>query len=600
MPLRSVGTLLALFGLVLPAHAQAEQVQLANHELIAAALEGQGVLFLRRQDTYSFTLKSQPLTLTRLDDGGRLVIKASITRTAPLDPLNVETALDCKSGVTSADIQKFIAQFGKEVEAFRSAAAAAPALKKEMSAATNKQKVPVAIRAGSDDKELIIHFPTSVPPERAETAWKIIWDMETGKQAGEQGFKTVRKNFPNVKKGGPAKDKDAKDKKDAKGGDAKDPDAKKDDAKEKKDAKQPAQPAEKIVPGFGFWRDNSVILFKIKKAYYKPGPKAEWIQVLEDAHPQEFYVPYYFVNTRFFDLRDVGNYVELSEKEGGNTSQLLSKSKRVMAELRDRGVAYKHGNITRRGEEFTLWANFAAGNYTYMVEFGFHDDGTIVFRHAPTGWNYYSHFNASHMHGSYWRVGIKLGPEGKNTKNQVQIVRLPGTKEAQGDPKGKLAFEDVKNECFVDWKAEEFTRIRVTNPDYSIVPKQKDGPLPIAYDLVSIVQGVAKHERFKDERFTLHPFWITRHDCPEKMYVNLGNYFLDADGKANEKVLPLEGKNVTIWHSSAGLHTPRAEDGITGPGGSNINNGQATIYWTTFELRPRNLFTKTPLYKVAE
>jgi len=38
-------------------------------------------------------------------------------------------------------------------------------------------------------------------------------------------------------------------------------------------------------------------LFKIKKAYFKPGQQAEWIQVLEDAHPQEFYVPYYFRGT---------------------------------------------------------------------------------------------------------------------------------------------------------------------------------------------------------------------------------------------------------------------------------------------------------------
>jgi hypothetical protein len=59
--------------------------------------------------------------------------------------------------------------------------------------------------------------------------------------------------------------------------------------------------------------------------------------------------------------------------------------------------------------------------------------------------------------------------------------------------------------------------------------------------------------------------------------------------------LPLDKKNVVLWHSSAGLHTPRAEDGILK--GNSTANGQAMIYWTTFELRPRNMFLKTPIYR---
>ena len=42
------------------------------------------------------------------------------------------------------------------------------------------------------------------------------------------------------------------------------------------------------------------------------------------------------------------------------------------------------------------------------------------------------------------------------------------------------------------------------------------------------------------------------------------------------------------------LHVPRAEDGIAQ--GNSLNNGQALVYWTVVELRPRNLFTRTPIY----
>jgi Cu2+-containing amine oxidase len=266
-----------------------------------------------------------------------------------------------------------------------------------------------------------------------------------------------------------------------------------------------------------------------------------------------------------------------------------------MAELRDTGPAYKHGNITRRGEELTLWANFGAANYTYMIEYGFRDDGTIVFRHAPTGYNYYSHFDASHMHGSYWRIGIKLGPDGKNDKNQVFTMRLPMDAKEQGDG-GKLNIKEITKESFVDWHPQEFTRPRISNPDYSIIPAAKDRPaLPISYDLVTTPQGTARHKRFNDEKFTHHDFWITRQDSPEKMYVNLGDYFFDSKGDANPKLRDLDQSNVVVWHSSSALHVPRAEDGIIG--GNSTANGQAMIYWTTFELRPRNLFVKTPIYR---
>ena len=118
--------------------------------------------------------------------------------------------------------------------------------------------------------------------------------------------------------------------------------------------------------------------------------------------------------------------------------------------------------------------------------------------------------------------------------------------------------------------------------------------MPISYDLVTCPQGIARHDRFKDEKFTLHDFWITRHDSPEKMYVNLGSYFFTPNGDVSPKLQELEKKNVVLWHSSSALHVPRSEDGIIG--GNSRNNGQATIYWTTFELRPRNLFLRTPFY----
>ena len=552
-----------VFLLAFPLLAQAQpESGTASPQLITNALRGLNSKFNLVNDHYAVDINDRAFTLYRLEQGQRLLLRASVKGQASLATLNhynerfavttravrheragvmLEVGVDASIGLSEAGLKKTISNFLRQVDSFENylAKAAAdgdnkkePKIEPKVGTRPIRQQPPLQINPNSDDREFVVTFPTN-DPQNWETAWKVIWDMESASKANEQGFK--------------------------------------------------------------FGKGNAAKLFKIKQAYFKTNPKSPWVQVLDDAHPSEFYVPYYFKGTRFYDLKSVGGYTTLSAKEGGAISQTLGKSRLVMAELRDTGVAYKHGSITRRSEELTLWANFGAANYTYMVEYGFRDDGGIVFRHSPTGYNYYAHFDASHMHGSFWRVGMKLGPEGNNTKNTVHVVSLPRSPKEQGDG-GRILIEDVTKESFHDWSPEAFTRIRVTNSDYSVVPAAKDRPaLPISYDLITYPQGIARHRRFKDENFSLHDFWITRHDCPEKMYVNLGNHFFTPNGQPNPRLADLNQENVVLWHSSAGLHVPRAEDGIVA--GNSTANGQATVYWTVFELRPRNMFLRTPIYR---
>jgi primary-amine oxidase len=560
---------------------KAQQATAASAAMIEKALGKLEVPFAKTKDSYTFKLDGRPTVLRSAHDGEKLLIKTALPeRKASLQTINryneerafttravqyategvvLEAGLDCRLGVTPKGVMDFIAGFGQDVRQFDAfladggkapgnqlpegvAEAADPPGKQSVaeraadkpvapgSSAGSTAPIPLTLTPGTDDREILIEFPTTGGAPR-ETAWKIIWGMETGERANKQGFK------------------------------------------------------------FPIDRANALVLFKIKKAFFRPGAKAGWLQVLEDAHPSEFFVPYVFQNTRFFDLRDVGDYVSLDASEGGARSRLLGKDHRVMAELRDRGLAYKHGNVTRRGEELVLWANFAAGNYTYLIEFCFHDDGTIAFKHAPTGYNYLDHFDpAAHMHNCLWRIGVKLGPYGKKANNQVSLIRLPYDPNRLG-PDGKLDIVPISAESAHDWKATEFTRIRVTNPGYTVFPQSDTKPqLPISYDLVPLMQGSARHLRNKDEAFSLHDFWITRADCPEKMYIHLPDYFA---GRANAR--PLAGSDgVVLWHTSSALHVPRGEDGIYA--GNNLDNGQALVSYTTVELRPRNLFLRTPLY----
>jgi primary-amine oxidase len=547
----------------------------ATTELIQAALESMQMPFTRGKDSFQFKLNDRLTTLEIMHNGNKLLIRTALGGTqATLATLNryyeelaittravryaqsgvmLEAGLDCRLGVTAKSLAHFVAGFGKdlrEFEGFLAKAGPAPGTADgvadavdpdEKLATDNKPNstrpvsvkpsvLPLAVTPGSGDKEITVEFPTdgSMPHE---TAWKIRWDMKDGEAAAKEGFK---------------------------------------------------------VDG----RSESPVLFRVKQAFFRPGAKTGWVQVLADAHPSEFYVPYFFQHTRFFDLRYNGTYGELNAKDGGPRSRLLGKDKRVMAEVRDRGLAYKHGDVVRRGEELVLWANFVAGNYTYLIEFCFHDDGTVAFKHAPTGYNFFEHFEtAAHMHNCLWRIGVKLAPAGTGkANNQVSLVKLPYDPKELGED-GKLAIQPIAHESFHDFEPKEFTRLRVSNPSYSVFPASEDRPRPvISYDLVPLTQGIARHHRFDDERFSLHDFWVTRSDCPEKMYIKLPDYF---DSRKTPR--PLAGSDgVVLWHMSSALHVPRGEDGIYA--GNSLKNGQALVSFTNVELRPRNLFAATPLY----
>ncbi len=390
-------------------------------------------------------------------------------------------------------------------------------------------KAPLEFLA-QNQKSFEVKFPTG--DADWETKWKIEWDMETVAQARNAAIE-----FP--------KDRDA----------------------------------------------DAVVLFKIKRAFFKPGKKAPWVQVLEDAHPSELYVPYYFRDTRFFDLKDAGNYVTLDPMEGGPRGTTLGADRLVMAEIRDRGLAYKNGAVSRRAEECVLWANFNAGNYTYLLEFAFMDDGTIAFRHAPTGYNLPSDHNVPHMHNCCWKIGMALGLEGTKIVNTAAVAKWPGNTPTALNKKLEtptFGLDPIKSEGFRDWVPTEFTKIRVSNPTVVLNDPKGPGARPISYDLAPIVHGIARHAR-PDESFSRHDFWITRADSPVTQYIHLGDYF------ARKQPRSLDGGKVVLWHMSSALHVPRSEDGILK--GSSLENGQALAKWTVVELQPRHLFGGTPIYR---
>jgi Cu2+-containing amine oxidase len=196
---------------------------------------------------------------------------------------------------------------------------------------------------------------------------------------------------------------------------------------------------------------------------------------------------------------------------------------------------------------------------------------------GSTGKNYGNHETMGHMHHGCWRIDMNIGDKDHNS---VSIVRRNEVKTGKG--KAEDTVTPLKTEGGVQWKAEEFTRLRIES-------KMKNGQEhEISYELLPLRPGTPRHFG-TDEEFTAFDFWVTPYKFEELYYPSLPLYT-----KKNRSVVDT---NVVVWYMSPAYHLPRDEDGIfvNGRGETEVR-GVAMTTWCGLEMRPRNLFEKSPMY----
>jgi hypothetical protein len=366
-------------------------------------------------------------------------------------------------------------------------------------------------------------------------------------------------------------------------------------------AKGPAETAWGIV-----WSENGHRGLWIEGAWFwrkKPFTWQNRVQVLGRAGLSDIFVPYhtsfpaatgYPDNLRFFDLHFGGlqEAIPADTGECGTISEPLLPSpipgqpaRRVLVkEIRDRGIIWTSDQLARRGEELLVWAVYDAGNYEYVIQYGFRDDGTVTFRLGSTGYNSPQRPFEAHMHNALWQVDINLataaaGPE----HNSVWVME-------HDEPAGSLSATDsmfsFNNglEGFVDWNPEKFTHLNITNT----IAKNAQGN-NISYDLMPMRTGSARHA----EDFSRHDFWVTLTKPGETQFWpgfegwNGASYVTPPE--------PIADSDVTLWYVSSNHHLPRDEDHEYG---QPIRlPGVALLMWSGFDLHPRNLFDDTPLHE---
>jgi hypothetical protein len=331
----------------------------------------------------------------------------------------------------------------------------------------------------------------------------------------------------------------------------------------------------------------------ITGAWFKRDLSEDWMKVLHDARLADLFVPYHrHSQIRFFDLTGFSfPLAEVKAEDAGATGTIMppfqgDEYPTVVREIRDRGVVWKdYVNGVRRGREMVLWAGLEAGNYMYLMQYGFQDDGTITFRVGATGQNLPGARKEPHMHDAHWRIDIDLFDGAKND------AMMMSHNEATTDLKAEDFSEpfNLGSEGGIDWDPKQFTMIRVQCNQKNANGKK------IAYDLLPIRQGSSRHK----EAFTHHDLWVTR-SHPERpremLFANLPTIIRDGE--------LVEQADIVLWYTSSSHHEPRDEDGK----GNRTRRmwfyddgweGSALVMWSGFDLRPRNLFDRTPFYPYA-
>ncbi|MCI0683635.1 MAG: hypothetical protein L0Y71_16135 [Gemmataceae bacterium] len=359
-------------------------------------------------------------------------------------------------------------------------------------------------------------------------------------------------------------------------------------------------------------KPSSVLVIRSAKFMFKDHQGGvRWFTVLRNLEVGEIFVPYDHLRPVFLDVADHAfRLIPAKPEYLGPTcvavGEILDSADprmkgKVMKEVHDDGLRWINGsNKTRRGEKMLLTALFDGGNYRYILEYAFTDDGVVSCRLGASAHNFFSKQKDGrdvHLHVGCWRWdpelceeggGEGVGPVGGAKMNEVKLVRrVPQSRVPDGKFRIDVApfnpdGEGVASEGFADWKAEEFTTLRVQS---TVRKNRSKNPQYTGYDVIPLRTGTARNfpERYA---FANHEYWVTRRRTNQPLFRNVPMY--------TSRRQSLDGWPVTVWHATAGVHIPRGED--YGIDGVSASQGAAITSWTGFTLRPVNLFDSTPLY----
>ena len=269
---------------------------------------------------------------------------------------------------------------------------------------------------------------------------------------------------------------------------------------------------------------------------------------------------------------------------------------------RDAGIAWKHGNETRRARELVLSFLTEVGNYEYGFDWIFHQDGTLAVRVALTGvmaakgvadgaYDAYSHpvarYLAAPHHQHFFTFRLDFDVDG--TANRV--VEMNSQPAGPPNPYGN-AFAMTETPLETEREAQRNLNL-ASSRRWVVVNPSVTNALghPTGYALLPGENTVpfARPDAWIRKRagFLNFHFWATRYRADE-LWAG-GDYPNQSHGgdglvKWTAANRPLDNQDVVVWYTCGITHNPRPEDWPVMP-----------VQTVGFEMVPWGFFSRNPV-----
>jgi Cu2+-containing amine oxidase len=324
----------------------------------------------------------------------------------------------------------------------------------------------------------------------------------------------------------------------------------------------------------------------ITGASFQKSPASPFIYVLFDGRLGEIFVPYHDGSPRYGDISDYTfNPLTLPPALFPPPRQIIGGGK-ICKERRDylayiaapRQVDFNDNSTrVRYGQEVVYFSVLKAGNYDYIMEWTFRDDGAILVRAGSTGPKLDGPDDrVGHMHNFTWRLDIDLNGADHNSAYLTSHLEDPTAPLPPGCSQPFCGSSATDNMDLISVEGSRFWRpLNFNTLEIRDRTLQNARGHRTSYELVPMRSGTSRHT----ELFTRKDFWVTRYNPEELLAFNLPDYVRDSQ--------PTDDEDLVLWYTGSAHHenNPRDEDRNTVP-----------VIWTGFELLPKNLFDNTPFY----
>jgi len=327
---------------------------------------------------------------------------------------------------------------------------------------------------------------------------------------------------------------------------------------------------------------------------------APWRKILHEASLAELFTPYHErVGARYYDTQYLtwdSWQRTVTQDDAGREGALVTLAEdgdfgpTVVAECRDRGPAWlckeDFEATIRRGQELALWGILETGNYDFITEYAFLDDGTIRMRVGATGYNDPHSPDEAHSHDALWRIDIDLDGARGDTAYLVRHVEPD-----PASPSPLLAVDEhvLFNggiEGAAAWDPLAFASLLVEDQGVNALGNHR------GYEIEPLRSGSARHFG-GNEVWTTKDFWVTR-------YSRISTTWADNWSPPDTYLLPdiaekqsLQNNDLVLWYFASAHHDPTDEDRENDPGV--FGYGVTRTHWFGFELAPHDFFDYNPL-----